>query len=341
MTAPQIEHMQRFESDSMQNGPIQLCFVLPVFNDWAGIPRLLQELASLLPPHVARAHVFLVDDGSNDPGKDLRCKDLGGSISVTIIRLRRNFGHQRAIAIGLAYVASHCSNADAVIGMDCDGEDVPRDIPRMIERLRADRTLGAVFAKRGRRSEPIWFRLAYLCYKLWFFILTGRRIFFGNFSVLSRGGLHRIIWCSELWKHYAAAVMKSNLRWSSIKSDRGTRIAGRSSMNLTSLIIHGFSAVSVFSDSVVVRIMVAAISAICPTLIGFAVLFGIKVFTSLAIPGWTSTLILLLFAILFQVLSSALVLIILLLNNRSVEEVVPALHAEKFISSVDQPGGAL
>ena len=46
-----------------------------------------------------------------------------------VLRLRRNVGHQRAIALGLTYLQVE-AGCEAVIVMDADGEDRPADVPR-------------------------------------------------------------------------------------------------------------------------------------------------------------------------------------------------------------------
>ena len=71
---------------------------------------------------------------------------------VDVLRLRRNVGHQRAIAIGLAFIHAH-RPCRAVVVMDADGEDRPSDVPRLLARLDAAGDPAIVFAERTRRSS--------------------------------------------------------------------------------------------------------------------------------------------------------------------------------------------
>jgi hypothetical protein len=66
------------------------------------------------------------------------------------LRLRRNLVHQRTIAIGLAHIGEY--EARDVVVMDSDGEDDPRDVPRLVARMQEERGR-SVFAERTRRSE--------------------------------------------------------------------------------------------------------------------------------------------------------------------------------------------
>src|SRR5690606_27252861 len=85
----------------------ELVVVTPVFEDAEAAARLFQELAAMPGP---RPHVVAVDDGSvRQPLDPAGIADAG--LSGTVLRLRRNLGHQRAIALGLRYVADHLNVA--------------------------------------------------------------------------------------------------------------------------------------------------------------------------------------------------------------------------------------
>ncbi len=111
---------------------------------------------------------------------------------------------------------------------------------------------------------------------------------FGNFCVLPRKDLVRLVASADLWNHFAAAVVRSKIPYDVINSTRGTRLDGRSNMNLLSLVTHGLSAVAVFSDRVGVRLLgvTAGLSATAIAVLGLVV--WIKFFTDEAIQGWAT-----------------------------------------------------
>ncbi len=118
-------HYQRH--DLAQNvGTPYVLFVIPVFNDWASFATLLTQLDRALVEDGLRATVLGVDDGSTiaDRFSSLIADSFQAIERVHLLRLRRNVGHQRAIAIGLAYAHAHYV-ADMVVVMDSDGEDTP------------------------------------------------------------------------------------------------------------------------------------------------------------------------------------------------------------------------
>jgi hypothetical protein len=66
-----------------------------------------------------------------------------------------------------------------------------------------------------------------------------------------------------MWNHYAAAVFKSKLPYTTIPSQRAGRLAGETHMNFFGLVLHGLSALSVYGDVIGVRLLVAAGVLLC------------------------------------------------------------------------------
>jgi hypothetical protein len=245
-----------------------------------------------------------------------------------VVKLRCNLGHQRAIAIGLVE-AMAVGGFDAVLVADSDGEDRPADMGRLIEQHRARRD-AVIVARRSKRSEGLRFRLFYAIYKTMFRAFTGKKIDFGNFVLLPCAAANRLTHMTETWNHLAAAILRSRLPLATIGCERGRRYAGSSSMNLASLLIHGLSAVSVFSDFVLARMLVASSAVTILALLAAATATIIRFTTTLAVPGWATSVvgisvIILLQALLFSVISS-----LTMLRHRSALSFVPTEHAHIF-----------
>lgn len=243
----------------VESRPDRLAILLPVFDDWESLRTLLRQVDDAVGSAGLQPDIVVVDDGS--------AKECPGDIAwgtralgvVRTVRLRRNVGHQRAIAIGLALLAERDSHATIAI-MDADGEDRPEDLLVLLDRLRREGGVKVVFAERLRRTESVVFRALYHAYRLIHVVLTGVRVRVGNFSVMSADAAAALVAMPELWNHYAAAVFRSRLPYASVPAPRGTRLHGRSKMNFVSLVAHGLSAMSVFSETIGVRLMVAALA---------------------------------------------------------------------------------
>jgi len=206
-----------------------------------------------------------------------------------VLVLKRNIGHQRAIAVGVSYASENFPNMPVVI-MDSDGEDRPQSIALLLERLSSHANIDAVVATRKSRVESFRFQIFYSFYKFLFKITTGRQIDFGNFMALSAKAASRLSVMQELWIHVAASVLASKLRIDSCAIDRGPRYAGKSKMNFVGLALHGFKGLMVFAEDVFVRIglFCAFIASISMMLMPIPLILKL---TGHATPGWSSVLI--------------------------------------------------
>jgi polyisoprenyl-phosphate glycosyltransferase len=272
----------------MTQQPLRLIVLMPIRDDWPSAAELIRRLDKAISSDVCTMEIILVDDGSVQ-----RCdqfdspKAFSVVRSIQALRLRRNLGHQRAIAIGIAYVQNTAS-CDAVIVMDADGEDTPEGVTQLLRAYFDIDGSRAIFAERSRRSESLVFRFFYHLYRILHRSLTGISVRVGNFSILPANYLNSLVVLNELWNHYAAAVFISKLPFTMIPIPRGTRIAGTSRMNFVALVCHGLSAISVFGDIVGVRLLIGSLGCSLLTGLGMVLVAIIRFFTDLAIPGWAT-----------------------------------------------------
>jgi polyisoprenyl-phosphate glycosyltransferase len=312
---------------------MELIIVMPVYNDWKSAGMVCEAIDSLLSSHPAiAATLMLVDDGSSDLAPcDLVTQPLTALRAIQLLKLRRNLGHQRAIAVALAYV-QHIIPEGAVLVMDADGEDRPEDIPRLVAAAEAMDRPFTVFAERGRRIESLMFRCFYGCYRFLHRLLAGRDIRFGNFSLLPREHLERIVAYPELWNHYAAAVLKARLPYITVRADRGKRFQGRSQMSFVSLVIHGLSALFASYEVVSTRLLVGTIVLSVLFCCLLAVVVGIRLFTHLAIPGWATSTSGLLFVLVTQSFAAVLTIIFSVMMSRNNLGFLPIRDYEYFVA---------
>jgi polyisoprenyl-phosphate glycosyltransferase len=303
-----------------------LAIVTPVFEDREASARLFRELAAITG---RGAYVVAVDDGSVRLPLDAAAIDAAGLEGV-VIRLKRNVGHQRAIAVGLSFVAAHAGAAQRVVVMDSDGEDLPASIPELLQLLE-DENVDVVVARRRNRAEGLRFRAFYAIYKALFHLLTGRAIAFGNFIALKPAALARIAAMQELWIHFAACVLSSRLRIALCPQDRGPRYAGVSQMNFVSLALHGFRAFTVFTEDVFVRVGIAC-AAVAALSVAASVLAVVLKVLGYATPGWFSIALGILLLVFMQ--TGTLTLLTLMLAGTVRGRVVAAADWEDYVASV-------
>lgn len=281
--------------------------VTPVYEDVEASSRLFRELASQFGNKV---FVVAVDDGSVRqplPIDSIKQARIDG----VILKLRRNVGHQRAIAIGLSYASEHMRADQRIVVMDSDGEDLPETIPALLGQLDSDEVDVAV-AERKSRVETYRFQLFYAAYKRIFRLMSGRAISFGNFMALKPAAVRRLVAMQELSIHVAGAVLASKLRTARYPLDRGPRYAGQSKMNFVGLALHGFKGLMVFAEEVLVRVGIACALIAVLSVLGGIVAVALKIL-GFSTPGWFSVALGILVLIFLQ--TGALTLMTLMLTG--------------------------
>jgi len=132
---------------------MKLSIITPVYNEELNIKPLYDSLKSVLSSMRVKYEIIYVDDGSTDDSlkniKDLRKKDK----NVKFIKFRKNFGQATALNVGLKH-----ATGDYMIILDADLQNDPKDIPRLIEKLKEGYDL--VVGWRYDRKDPFFKRLS-------------------------------------------------------------------------------------------------------------------------------------------------------------------------------------
>jgi len=305
--------------------------VIPLFNDWQAVSLLLDRIRLVVAEPIVKRMAFLIVDDCSVTNYDTLPTGIGQSLSI--LRLYRNVGHQKAIALGLSYLADQ-PDLQMTIVMDSDGEDRPEDIEKLIQRS-AEVPGQIVFAHRAKRHETLLFRVFYRIYKWLFLLLTGKVITFGNFSLVPAGQLRKLAHVSSIWNNYPGGVIRSRLPYTGVSLERGRRLAGESKMNFVSLILHGFSAVSVLIDTTAVRLVLFSALMIAASMIGIGVVVYMKLFTQTAIPGWASYLVASFLIVILQAFLISLLLVFIVLAYRTQVQFIPARQYRDFVECVE------
>ncbi|MFN8580512.1 MAG: hypothetical protein U0163_05965 [Gemmatimonadaceae bacterium] len=247
------------------------------------------------------------------------------------MRLRRNLGHQRAIAVGLCHLVDveRAQQVSSWTVMERTNRRISRDSspPPTVHPF-------GDFAGRLRRSEGVWFTLFYHLYRTVHRVLTGISVRMGNFSYLPGAMAERLTVCSELWNHYAAAVVHSRTPFTMVPCDRGARLAGRSKMNAVSLVAHGLSAMAVFSDRIGVRALGASALALVGALVGLGVVLAVKWGTDLALPGWATSAAGLMVVLVTELVALCMIFTFVILAGRTQTTVIPLRDYKLFVAEV-------
>jgi hypothetical protein len=314
--------------------PPTIALLIPVFDDWDAAALLCRALdRASVGLKGAGLRIYLVDDGSSSaPPADAFAWPAQSVRSIASVRLRRNVGHQRAIALGLAYLYDQTDSSAALV-MDGDGEDKATDAIALVQHHLSDPTR-IVFASRRRRLEGRVFRAGYALYRACHRVLTGIEVRIGNFSIVPRHLVGAIVVSSESWSHYAASVVKARLPFTTVPIDRGERLAGRSRMNYVTLVTHGLSAMSVFRELVGTRLLLASTAAAAGTGLAILLLLTLAAIGRITVDHRTGILVALIVLIAFQTLAASFVVAFSILAGRDQSSFLPIRDYHHFVDTV-------
>ena len=229
---------------------MKIKILIPVFNDWQSVFKLLDEINLNLKNLEHEVSVIIINDASNHDRED-EDKDFENINSVKILNMKINQGHGRCIATGLKYIFEK-EDFDYVIPMDGDGEDRPEEIKNFIDQI-SNSNIKPIVGERVKRSEDLIFKICYQLHKLITLTFTGKTIKFGNFTCLPKSTVEKMVNEKATWNSFSGSLSKIENNFIKIPSIRGTRYFGPSKMNFYNLIKHSLSIISVFRNTFLIR----------------------------------------------------------------------------------------
>ena len=222
---------------------MKIKILIPIYNDWRSLFELLKNIDQQISEIDDEVSILVVNDGSNEE-KENESFEFKNIKSIKIINMKENKGHARCNAAGLKFIFEK-EDFDYVIPMDGDGEDRPEEITLLIEKSK-DYPNEIITANRIKRSEGLLFKLCYEAHKLITLIFTGQNIKFGNFTLLPKSIVEKMVNEKATWNSFSGSLCKVSKNRKSISSIRGLRYFGPSKMSFSNLIQHSLSIISVF-----------------------------------------------------------------------------------------------
>jgi glycosyltransferase involved in cell wall biosynthesis len=116
--------------DPYTGNPTSISLVIPAFNEAENLLETIPHAAAVLEEMNVDYEVLVVDDGSTDNTRQVMRQLCAGNPHLRSIRLRRNAGKAAALTAGF-----DLARYDILVMMDADGQDEPREIPRLIAKL--------------------------------------------------------------------------------------------------------------------------------------------------------------------------------------------------------------
>jgi len=217
--------------------------LIPVYNDWKSVSKLLKEIDLQIFDWESEVSVLIVNDASSEPrlGTDSNFKKIK---SVKILNMKKNQGHGRSLATGLKFITER-EIFEYVILMDADGEDRPEELNLLFNKSK-EHPGTVITADRVKRSEGLLFK----------FIFTGHLIKFGNYTFLPKDSVLKMTEEPSTWCSFSGSLTKLIPNRVSIPSIRSLRYFGPSKMSFFKLLIHSLSIIAVFKRTTFLRSLI-------------------------------------------------------------------------------------
>jgi dolichol-phosphate mannosyltransferase len=199
------------------------------------------------------------------------------------VRLSRNFGHQIALSAGLAM-----ASGQAVIAMDSDLQDSPETIPQFVSLWKQGTQV--VYAIRQTRQEGMHKRFAYrLFYRIldWYSDIQ-IPLDAGDFSLMDRTVIDLLNKFPERARYLRGLRAWVGYKQIGIPVERSARFSGNPKYSFKMLVQLAMSGLFSFSMAPLrfassLGIMVSFLS-----FIGIIIVFYMKLFTNLSLPGFAA-----------------------------------------------------
>jgi glycosyltransferase involved in cell wall biosynthesis len=278
---------------------LPLSIVVPCFNEEMGIDELIRRCCASAVSAIGDSYeLILVDDGSTDRTWEAITSHIDSYPNIVAIKLSRNFGHQVALTAGLSAVKGR-----VVLVVDADLQDPPELLGDMLKTMN-DNAADVVYGQRKSRAGESWFKTstARLFYRL---LERSTDILIpvdaGDFRLMTRRISDIIAQMPERDRFIRGMVASVGFKQIPFPYDRQERYAGVTKYSLTKMV--RFAADAFFGFSMVLlRFSSVAAFLLFLTLIGLAA-YSIYAWAYLeVIPGWTSIMITIIVASLFQLI---------------------------------------
>jgi len=138
-----------FPSRQGQNPELDLSVVVPVYNEADAIKNLHREILAVC-KKLGTFEILFINDGSTDQTLSV-IKKLK---PLKVVNLRKNFGQTAALDAGIKLAKGRL-----IATLDGDGQNDPKDIPKMIKMLESE-NLDVVSGWRKNRQDSISKKIA-------------------------------------------------------------------------------------------------------------------------------------------------------------------------------------
>ncbi len=267
----------------------ELSIVVPIHNESANIPVLLERLSKAL--DTFSFEVVFVDDGSRDDSLSVLKRAASQDPRLKVISFSRNFGHQIAVTAGMEY-----ASGKAIVIIDADLQDPPEVIPKMVAKWKEG--VDIVYGQRDQRLGETWMKklTASGFYRLIAQLTTFQiPLDTGDFRLVSRRVVNAFLSMPERRRFVRGMFSWVGFRQAGVSYSRETRHSGKTNYTYTKMFRLALDGITSFST---VPLHLASYLGFAAAGVGFLlIIYSVyqKFFGLETMRGWTSLSVIVLF----------------------------------------------
>lgn len=284
------ESLSLMDLELRSAGRPRVSVVAPCYNEEQGIPEFVRRMTSACQAAVGDNYeIILINDGSSDATWELISERSSRDPTVIGVNLARNHGHQLAVTAGLTL-----AQGERVLIIDADLQDPPELLSEMMAEM--DKGFDVVYGQRRTRDGETRFKL--LTAKIFYrFLRNLTQVDIpadtGDFRLINRRTADLLNQMPEQQRFLRGMVAWLGGRQVPYLYDRDPRYAGETKYTLRKMIRLALDAITSFSAAplrlATFSALIAGISAL-----GLSLYALISYIFFEPVPGWTSTLIIIL-----------------------------------------------
>ena len=127
---------------------VKFSIIIPVYNESENIENLVLEIFNSLSLY-ENFELIIVDDGSRDNSLNV-IKNIQKKYPIKLIRHNKNLGQSRSIYTGIQN-----SSSTTIVTLDGDGQNNPKDIPKLLEIYFSSNDFTLVSGIRIKRKDSL------------------------------------------------------------------------------------------------------------------------------------------------------------------------------------------
>lgn len=277
----------------IDNRPSVISIVVPCYNEEETIAETHRRLAALAMQRPNERFEFVfVNDGSRDRTLEI-LRAIGTTDDrVRVVSFSRNFGHQLAVTAGVDF-----ANGDAVVFIDADLQDPPEVVEEMIDRWKEGYEV--VYGVRTDRPGESRFKLltAHAFYRMLNWLSdTPIPLDTGDFRLMDRSVVDVLRGMPERDRFIRGLVSWIGFRQLALPYRRTERFAGTTKYTLRKMLHFASDGMISFSVKPLKLAMMTGLACAAVACLGILWVLGARLLTDAwVVPGWSATIIAILF----------------------------------------------